>query len=382
MNAPNEFQTIPGIQLLVEELIQILQQPTSNAAAGIIDACSSIDGFISHHPTFFTQEGSKDVFRNYILSEASKKLSESSSSVNTPSQQPYVQQMVGNNMGTVGGQQQPFASHTFGMYSSPYTSNNIGGSYPPFPTGMYGGPSSHPQNHQLTNQQYGHQGSTNIPYGASTMSPAGAYNLQVHGHHNVPHGNNWQQPPMAANVMHPQNSAAVANHPQGEMQPPQPVPPSNFVARQHHVPNAFGNPPTMMPTLATQNVQQQNVVRGVNAMSPPDAIVIPTFNAGLQPNVPNQQQQFGNNQFANIQQTDMNQNAATVIAGNTQRFQIPAPDLHHVQPSIVADSVSFKKNKNLLIYVLSRYPTWRVDPDTALGRQMTDCQSGLRSCFL
>jgi hypothetical protein len=41
-----------------------------------------------------------------------------------------------------------------------------------------------------------------------------------------------------------------------------------------------------------------------------------------------------------------------------------------------------KKTTNLLIIVLSLYPTWVVDPDTALGRgQWALCQSGCRSCF-
>jgi hypothetical protein len=151
---------------------------------------------------FFTSEGSKDIFRNYILSEASEKLSENSSPNTAP--QPYVQHMMGNNMGTVRGYQQPtnsYTAHTFGMYNS----SNMVGPYPNQPIGMYCGPLSHPQNqhpNQNTNLQFGPPGNTNvtnhfIAHGAATMSPAGAYNFPAHVHYNLPHGNNWH--PIASN---------------------------------------------------------------------------------------------------------------------------------------------------------------------------------------
>jgi hypothetical protein len=41
-----------------------------------------------------------------------------------------------------------------------------------------------------------------------------------------------------------------------------------------------------------------------------------------------------------------------------------------------------KKNTKLLFIVLSLYPTWIVDPDTALVTGQYDtCQSGFKSCF-
>jgi hypothetical protein len=41
-----------------------------------------------------------------------------------------------------------------------------------------------------------------------------------------------------------------------------------------------------------------------------------------------------------------------------------------------------KKNTELLIYVLSRHPTWMVDPDAVLFReQLVTSQSGFRSCL-
>jgi hypothetical protein len=354
MNEHNDFQNIPGLQLLIEELSQILQRAT-NAAIGMLEACSSIDGFISNHPTFFTSEGSKDIFRNYILSEASKKLSENSSANTAP--QPYVQHMMGNNVGTVGGYQQPtnsYTAHTFGMYNS----SNIVGPYPNHPIGMYCGPLSHPQNqhtNQNTNLQFGPPGNTNvtnhfIAHGAATMSPAGAYNFPAHVHYNLPHGNNWQQPPMAPIINTNQQHNNLHQH--------------NVGATQQPVPNAFTNPPTMNPNLTTHHVNQQNAGLGVNVMAPPDAIVIPS--PPNQPNVPNQQ--FGNNPFAtippgnNIQPPNINTNAAMVIAGNQQGLQIPAQDVYHLQPSIIADSVSLSTH-----HTSAKHATTGIRYDTVKG---------------
>jgi hypothetical protein len=50
--------------------------------------------------------------------------------------------------------------------------------------------------------------------------------------------------------------------------------------------------------------------------------------------------------------------------------------------TIVREMLADKKTSKLLIKVLSLYPTWIVDPDSAPSReQSTNCQSGRRSCF-
>jgi hypothetical protein len=228
MNNPDDFSNIHGLQFLLEELTNIFKTHQQNPPQGFLEAAPIIENFISNHPENFAQEGSKDRFRTYLLSECSKQLARNSNAESNVLPQPPNQPT--NQLGPNVQPQEQAARNTMGG-----------------PNILPGGHITQPVNHNF-------QAPTNLPTHGNTNVPLGNLPYPNHPMGYFPgYQNPWATAPHPMNPMMIWGGNMAPIHNQAMATQP---PFGSIVPNQYSQNVTGGMPPVIARTMQPPPMQQ------------------------------------------------------------------------------------------------------------------------------